>query len=150
MIKKSYILTLFTIVFIMVFLASTGYVEAKLLPRFRGSGGSSAPSISTRAVSSIIVSPRFLPTRNGLKVSFSGLHNASSVNYALTYDTNGKQEGVTGSVNPSEGSTSRDILFGTCSSGTCVNHGKIENMKLEVTSKLNSGKTSIKRYRIRV
>lgn len=131
-----------------IFLLSSTDSHAKVLPRFQSSGGSS--STSARSYSGVSISPKFLPGRNGLRVAFGGLQYATEVSYMLTYETNGKSEGVTGSVKPGEGSTSRDLLFATCSSGVCTNHGKISNMRFEVTSKLKSGKTSIKRYRIRV
>ena len=143
-------LLLFIVVMGVLLLGLTDRVYAKLLPRFQSSGGTSSGPVSTKSYSGVMVSPRFMPARNGLRVSFSGLNNATSVSYTLTYETNGKQEGVSGSVNPSEGSTSRDLQFGTCSSGTCVAHKNIKNMKLEVTCKLTSGKTTIKRYSIRV
>jgi len=109
-----------------IFLLSSTDSHAKVLPRFQSSGGSS--STSARSYSGVSISPKFLPGRNGLRVAFGGLQYATEVSYMLTYETNGKSEGVTGSVKP----------------------GKISNMRFEVTSKLKSGKTSIKRYRIRV
>ena len=127
-------------------------VEARVLPRYRGNSAPvRSPGISTRAANSIIVRPSFMPGRGGLRVGFSNLQNATSVNYVLSYDTGGKTEGVSGTISPSDGtSTSRDLQFATCSSGVCRNHGSISNMKLVITSKLTNGKTSIKRYRIRV
>ena len=146
--KKLALLILFLAVMSAMY---SSIVEAKLLPRFQSSGGTATKPASARSYSTVVTSPRFLPARNGLRVAFSGLNNATSVSYMLIYETNGKQEGVSGSVNPSEGtSASRDLQFGTCSSGTCVQHKNITNMKLEITSHLTSGKTSIKRYRIRV
>jgi len=138
--------------FLSLFLLTSTDTHAKLLPRFQGSSGSSSSSSAAPVASSktVAVSPRYLPGKSGLKVFFGSLQNATSVSYILTYETNGKAEGVSGSVKPSEGNTSRDLLFATCSSGVCNNHGKITNMRLEVTSKLKSGKTSIKRYRMRV
>jgi len=124
--------------------------QAKLLPRFTGSGGTPITRSSVVSSKNVVVTPRFLPGKSGLRVSFSGLSNANSVGYMLTYNTNGKEEGVTGSIDISSNSTQRDLLFSTCSSGVCTNHGKITGMKLEITSKLKSGKTSIRRYRIRV
>ncbi|MBI4137006.1 hypothetical protein HY469_02995 [Candidatus Roizmanbacteria bacterium] len=123
---------------------------AKLLPRYRNSGGSTAP-VSAKSSSGVSVSPSFMPGRSGLKVTFGNLQKATKVSYMLVYETNGKQEGVSGSVSPSDGNTvTRNLQFATCSSGTCVNHGKISNMQFTVTSELTSGKTSIKRYKIRV
>jgi hypothetical protein len=140
----------FIITIPIVFLLNPGYLEAKTLPRYRGTSGTGTSSAVSRPSNTVQISLRFLPARNGVRVSFGGLNNATSVRYMLTYDTNGKSEGLSGSVNPSENSTSRDLQFATCSSGTCVKHANITNMKLEITSQLTSGKTAIKRYRIRV
>lgn len=134
----------------LVYLSLPETAYAKLLPRYRGSGGTSVP-ISTRSYAGVGVSPSFMPGRGGLRVAFSNLQNATSVSYVLVYETGGKQEGVSGSVSSSDGSSVvRDLQFATCSSGVCVNHGKISNMQFTVTSELTSGKTSIKRFRIRV
>jgi len=140
---------LFLILFLVVFIFPSG-AQAKLLPRFTatGSGVSTrAPAVSSK---SVVIVPRFLPARNGLSVSFSGIQNANTVSYMLTYTTNGKEEGVTGSIDTSSNIAKRELLFATCSSGVCTNHGKITNMRLEITSKLKSGKTAIRRYKIRV
>ncbi len=127
-----------------LFLFSQHPVYARLLPRFRGGssrGGSNG----------IGTSARLRPDRQALIVSFSSLSKAKSVNYVLSYQTNGKEEGVAGEINSSAGeSTSRELLFGTCSTGVCTYHTNITNMKLEITSSLVSGKTTIKRFRIRV
>lgn len=137
------------LVLFFLLIATTG-VDAKVLPRFK-SGGSIPARMSggsSRGGSSITVSPSFMPGRGGLHVEFGNLQNATSVKYVLSYETNGKTEGVSGTINPAEGNTSRDLQFATCSSGVCRNHGRISNMKLEVTSKLTNGKTSVKRFRI--
>lgn len=148
--KRSILQLILFFVFAMFVAVLPSAVQAKLLPRFTSSGSGASTRTSAASSKSVVVTPRFLPARNGLRVAFNGLSNAKSVSYMLTYTTNGKEEGVTGSVDPSANSTSRELLFGTCSSGVCVNHGKIVNMKLEITSQLKSGKTSIKRYKIRV
>lgn len=109
-----------------------------------------AGKIITKGVS-ITVSPKLRKDRQALLVSFGNLPKALSVSYILTYTQNGQQEGAGGSVNPSEGNTAtRELLFGTCSSGVCRLHNGISNMRFEVTAQLKSGKTVIKRYRIRV
>ncbi len=139
---------------IVVFLVSlfmlasfTDTIEAKILPRFR-----SASRKSGRVVySGIVVSPRLRPDRNALIIYFANLQKANNVFYTLIYQTEGKDEGVSGMVDASAGNnTSREILFGTCSAGVCRYHHNITNMRLEVVSELSSGKRSIKRYRIKV
>lgn len=120
----------------------------RLLPRFRSSGG----SIYNRPLSSgVAVSPQLRGDKRALVVYFSGLQAATSVTYSLIYNTNGKPEGVGGTIRSSEGNTAnRTLLFGTCSAGVCRYHVNITNMRFEVVSKLTSGKTSIKRYRVRI
>lgn len=132
-------------------LSSVNIVEARVLP-WAKKGGTSAPAkISTQATNTVIVQPGFMPGRGGIRVYFGNLQNAKSVSYTLSYETNGKAEGVSGSVSPSDGnSTTRELLFGTCSTGVCTPHKNIKNMKLEVKSQLTSGKTAIKRFRIKV
>lgn len=132
--------------FIFLFL-HVPFVDAKVLPQSRTqkSGGRVlvGPSIS--------ISPRLRADRSALLVSFGNLQNASSVSYILTYSQNGQQEGAGGSTDPSQGNTaSRELLFGTCSSGVCRLHSGISNMRFEVTTQLKSGKSVIKRFRIRV
>ena len=127
------------------------YVEARVLPRFKSTGSSAPRSISTQASNTVIVQPGFMPGRGGLRVYFGNLQNAKSVSYTLSYETNGKPEGVSGTVSPSDGnSATRELLFGTCSTGVCTPHQNIKNMKLEVKIALVSGKVSVKRYRIKV
>ncbi len=122
-------------------------VEARLLPRFRSS---SAKTVRPSG-SSVIVSPRLSPDRKALNVSFANLNKTSEVTYTLSYQTNGKDEGVYGSIDSSAGnSVTRELLFGTCSSGVCRYHTNITGMKLEVTVELTSGKKALRRYRVRV
>jgi len=131
-------------VFVLLCIFSSHPAYAKVLPRFRGSsarGGSSGVGTSAR----------LRPDRLALIVSLNNLNKAKSVSYILSYQTNGKDEGVAGTIDSSAGdSTSRELLFGTCSTGVCTYHTNITNMKLEVTSSLVSGKTTLKRFRIRV
>ena len=120
-------------------------VEAKVLPRFRGAGGRGV------AGSGIGVFAYLRADRLAMVVNFSNLNKANSVNYTLSYQTNGKEEGVGGAVDLSGGSSaSRELLFGTCSAGVCRYHTGLSNMKMEVTSELSSGKKTLKRFRVRI
>jgi len=122
-------------------------VEARLLPRFRSSSAGSRKG--TR--SGVIVSPRLSADRKALNVYFANLNKTQNVTYMLSYQTNGKDEGVYGSLDSSSGNTvTRKLLFGTCSSGVCRHHTGITGMKFEVTVELLSGKKAIRRYRVRV
>jgi hypothetical protein len=122
-------------------------VEARLLPRFRSSSGAGRKT----AGSGVIVSPRLSSDRKALQVYFANLDKAKEVSYTLSYQTNGKDEGVYGLIDSSTGNTTtRELLFGTCSSGVCRYHTGITGMKFEVTVELPSGKKAVRRYRIKV
>lgn len=121
-------------------------IYGRLLPRFtRLSGGRKV------AGSGLVVGARLRSDRRAINVTFGNLKSVRSVTYTLMYQTNGKDEGVSGSLDSSAGgSVTRELLFGTCSAGVCRYHQNITNMKLEVVSQLPSGKQTIKRFRIRV
>src|SRR5947207_325205 len=79
-----------------LFLTISGtQAEAKILPQALGKS-----SFAPKAVvsSTVIVSPRLRADRKALNVTFSGLTNAISVSYTLTYSQNGQQEGAGGSL----------------------------------------------------
>ncbi|MCX6725946.1 MAG: hypothetical protein NT052_01350 [Candidatus Shapirobacteria bacterium] len=104
-------------------------------------------TVSGRVTSSV----RFKSGRNGIIISLSGLSNAESVSYELTYNTNGITQGAMGTISNITNSTdSRELLFGTCSGGVCRYHTNITNAKLIITSKLKSGTTTRKSYRLKV
>lgn len=113
-------------------------------------GGSSSGSsyyIGARVGSSV----KFNSTRTGLVISFSGLTNATSVTYSLSYESNGIPQGAMGTItNPVVSVDTRELLFGTCSGGVCRYHQNITNAKLVITSKLKSGYTTRKTYLIRI
>ncbi len=123
-------------------------VEAKMLPQAKtGKAISVRQSVST----GIIVSPKLRGDRKALLIYFGNLSAASNVSYTLIYQTNGRQEGAGGSIRQDEGNTTtRELLFGTCSKNVCTYHTNITNMKLEVSGQLKSGKNFTKRYRIKV
>lgn len=121
---------------------------AKTLPQSKGGKRVTVSRKSSGA--GITVTPRLRNDRKALLIYFGGLQNANSVSYMLIYKTNGQEEGAGGSVKPSEGNTSRELLFGTCSKNVCRYHANIANMKLEIQAQLKSGKRLIKRYKIRI
>lgn len=136
-------------VFCLFVILSIDSSYAKLLPQ--AVGKKVVSSNKTSAVSSsVTVSPRLRADRKALLVSFGGLTSATSVSYTLTYNQNGQNEGAGGSITPDSATASRELLFGTCSSGVCRYHTNIKNMKFEVVSKLKSGKVVKRRFGIRV
>ncbi len=138
--------TILILLLVLILISSTSVVEAKILPRFKSSAKKSS------AVSSgVAVSPRLRKDKKALIINFGNLGKAKNVTYTLMYQTNGKDEGVSGSLDSSAGnSASRELLFGTCSSGVCRNHGSITKMKLEVITELTSGKKFLRRFGIKV
>ncbi|MBI2430744.1 MAG: hypothetical protein HYV39_01875 [Candidatus Levybacteria bacterium] len=138
------------ITFFLLFTLFPNPVFAKVLPQARSSGKAVAPRAASSGTN-ISVSPRLRGDRKALLISFGSLQNATNVSYALYYSTLGREEGAGGSVRKEEGSSaSRELLFGTCSKNVCTYHQSIKNMKFEVTGTLKSGKTFLKRYRIRI
>ena len=132
--------------FVLFFLASPNMVFAAK-KRVWGAQSVKVTTTATRPSFSV----RFRSDRRALNVNFYNLTTASSTSYELTYLGNGIEQGVVGSINQTEGSSaSRLLLFGTCSKAVCTYHKNIQNMRLTITSKLNSGKTLIKRYKIKV
>lgn len=125
------------------------YIEAKVLPQTKNKVTKSTPYKTS--TSTVTVSPKLRKDRQALIVYFSNLQNAKSVSYTLIYSTNGQQEAAGGSITPSgQTSTSRELLFGTCSKNVCRYHTNLSNMRLEVNADLKSGKKMAKRYRIKI
>ena len=88
---------------------------------------------------------------NSVILTLLNLSAVSRIDYILSYTANGIPQGVVGSVTPSgANSDSRDLYFGTCSKGVCTPHLNITNASLTVTTKLKSGGTYTKRYRIKI
>lgn len=141
------ILTTATIL-LLLFLLTPPDAFAKALPQARGGAKQTAVR---PAGNNVAVSPRLRRDKHALNIYFSNLQKATGASYTLTYQTQGRQEGAGGSIRQEEGnSTTRELLFGTCSKNVCTYHQGIKNMKLEVTGQLKSGRNFTKRFRIRV
>lgn len=143
--KKILILSLLFVFFSSLSLPS---VDAKLLPQVKGT----KPVSKTKSFAGkgITVYPKLRSDKKALNVSFGNLQNARSVQYNLIYRTGDHEEGAGGTITKQNGSTTRELLFGTCSSGVCRYHTGISNMRLEILTELSSGKKTLKRYRIRI
>lgn len=142
MLKKGVIT--FLIFFILVFFVPES--TAKRLPR----AGSGVKRVRSGGAS-VIVSAKLRADRRAINAYFANLNLASSVTYSLTYKTDGKVEGVGGSIDTAGVySTSRELVFGTESGGVFKYHSNITDAKLEVVSTLKSGKKAIRRFRVRV
>ncbi|HCM37358.1 MAG: hypothetical protein UV61_C0016G0008 [Candidatus Gottesmanbacteria bacterium GW2011_GWB1_43_11] len=88
---------------------------------------------------------------NSIVLSLLNLGKVSKISYTLSYTANGIDQGVVGSLIPTDQTTdSRDLYFGTCSKGVCTPHHNITNATLTVSVTLKSGGVYTKRYIIRI
>ncbi len=132
----------------MIFLCGSVPVEAKLLPRFQGTKTTNRDAVVSTGV---VTSPRLRADHGALIIYFANLQNAVSVNYTLTYRSNGIDQGVGGTLDAASGSSvTRELYFGTCSSGVCRPHAGLTNARLEVSIEMTNGRKILRRYRIRV
>lgn len=120
-------------------------VEARLLPRFQNTSKSGGGVVGPYA------SARLRGDRLALVLTVGNLQKATNAVYTFMYQTAGVDQGVSGSLDSSSGNTvTRELLFGTCSSGVCRYHENLTNMKLEVNFELPNGKHLIKRFKVRI
>ena len=103
------------------------------------------PGAISTGVSSAI---RFLDDRRAIIINLTGLNLANSITYTLTYTANDVPQGAQGTITPAlgENSTIREVLFGTCSKNVCTYHQNITNARLEIVSKLKTGRIIVKPY----
>lgn len=140
--KKIILLIIIGLIFVF-----SGAVKAKLLPRFKKAGSGRQQAVS---YSGLVISPKIRSDRQALIVTISNLQKVNSVTYTLMYQTDGEDQGVSGTLDSSSGtSVTRELLFGTCSD-VCRYHQNISNMKLEIVSLLPNGRQTLKRYLIRI
>lgn len=93
---------------------------------------------------------RYRPDRLGMLLSFSNFVGIESVSYSFTYNTNGLPQGVGGAVTANNNPTSsRELLFGTCSTSVCTYHYNLTDAKLILTANYTNGKKVGKIYRIK-
>ena len=134
---------LFTILFILIIASPTDVFAKKKLPGVttKQSAG------STKGVSTSV---KFTSGKHGIVATFSNLDIASSVSYSLTYSSRGIQEGAGGSLTDLSGTQTRELLFGTCSSGVCRYHKNPKNAHFTVTTALQNGKKVSKVFKLKI
>lgn len=138
----------FLFLFIFTLFLFTEKAEAKVLPQASKAGKQA--TISKSSGGSIGVSPRLRGDRKALIVYFSNLGSATSVSYFLTYKTSTQDEGAVGGLNLTGSTATQELLFATCSKNVCRYHIGINNMRLEISYTAKSGKTYLRKYRIKV
>lgn len=139
--KKNFCLLFFIVLSALFFIQPNPVLAAKKRV-FKSVGSSSA--VGTPAVYLSLRRDRL-----ALNLSFVNLKATKSATYELTYLGSGIDQGVFGSVKPTE-SGRRSLYFGTCSHAVCNPHKNIQNMRLTVKFTLNNGQTISKRYKIKV
>lgn len=103
---------------------------------------------STRGIKAVI---KFRADRRALLVSFSNFNSSiTSVSYLLTYDSAQGAQGGGGAVTAESAGSTRELLFGTSSAGVATYHTGLRNARLVIDTKLKSGPTIRKPYRIKV
>ena len=140
----------FGLVLISLFVFVASPVSAAKKRPSRGWKSSSAPKRSYSRSRGVKTSVKFRSDRRGLLINFGSFGNAVSVTYTLTYTSDGVQQGAMGTATPGTAGQQREVLFGTCSGGVCRYHPNIQNARLIIDSKLNSGITVRKPYRLKV
>lgn len=152
--KKTFLFLTLFLIFSMqavspVYAANTAKKTAK--PTQKITKKTSIKTKKTAAASSLIgVSYSLRKDKKALMVAFSNLKKASNVFYTLSYQTQGKYEGISGTITPSKNQESRQLLFGTCSNKVCRYHKGIKNMRFEISAELLSGKSMNKSYKIKI
>jgi len=141
--RKLIFLTLF---FSFLFLFASPSHALRKRVRKPKKGSSSRVNYSSKGVRARV---RFRSDRRGLLINFSGFDNLKSVSYELLYNGNGLSQGVSGMAVIGDTET-KDLYFGTCSSGACTPHRNITNARLSIISVLKDGTVVLKPFRIKV
>ena len=103
---------------------------------------------STVPVGSFWNKLRLRGDHQALLLSLGGMQHAAKVEYQLTFASNGVDQGINGSHEPSLGNTQKELVFGTCSKADCIAATNITNMVFELRVALENGQTLVKRYQI--
>ena len=135
----------------MISLVKPKGVEAKrLLPQAQPQTGT-IKTTQTTSGTRITTKVKFRSDRKAIIASFSNLGVAKKVDYTLTYSSRGTVQGASGSVKvDAEDPTTREIIFGTCSHGTCRYDSGITNARFVVVTTLQNGKKVAKTFRLKI
>ena len=85
-----------------------------------------------------------------LLLKLVNLSEAKAIDYRLTYNSTQAPQGVEGSLDPTIGSTQKELVFGTCAGTVCTYHTGIADMRFQLTVGLKSGKTLVRKYTIKI
>lgn len=139
--KSVFLIAVFLL--LLVFTPSSAFAAKKFVPK-------TTTSKKTVSSSGIPASVRYRGDRLGILLSFLNFTNLESVSYSFTYTANGTPQGAGGTITAANNPTaSRELLFGTCSSGVCTYHNNLSNARLVLTAKRTNGTAVTKAYRIK-
>lgn len=120
------------------------FAVKKFIPSVKRTVRSSSLKISIPSV------VKFRPDRNGILLSFANFNGINNVSYSFTYNANGIPQGAGGTISANNNPTStRELLFGTCSTSVCTYHHNLSDAKLILRAQYSSGRVITKTYRIK-
>ena len=113
------------------------------------SGGAVAKAKPVPKKANVVIRPALAKNKKSVSVYFANLQKVSSVQYELSYLTNGKPEGAGGTISTKKKySLSRTLLFGTCSNKVCRYHTKLRKATLTVIITFTNGTRLTKIFRL--
>ena len=122
---------------------TTAYAAKKFIPKAK----TASRTTSSGSIPAIV---RYRPDKLGILLSLSNFNGIESVAYSFIYGTNGIQQGAGGTIRADNNPTSsRELLFGTCSTTVCTYHYNLSGARLVLTAKYSNGKTATKSYRVK-
>jgi len=139
----------FILLILIVCLAWVGFQPNPVLAARQRSRKANLGGSAAYAARGVGVTVRFRPDRLGLVLSFFNFENIESGSYELVYDSNGVTQGAGGMIILGD-TSAKELLFATCSHGVCRFHEGITDARLSIVSKLKSGQTVLKPFRIKV
>jgi len=127
--------------FIFIFLFSTPVAAAK--KRL----WASTPIVASGGTPA--VSAKLTGWKQYLNINFRGVAATNGFTYELTFNGNNMEQGVYGTVKPTEGNVTRSLFLGTCSHGACTAFKNINSLRLTVSYTLKSGQSIVKKYKVK-
>ncbi|OGK21852.1 hypothetical protein A3C23_00705 [Candidatus Roizmanbacteria bacterium RIFCSPHIGHO2_02_FULL_37_13b] len=138
----------YSIIIVILFWLCVSSVSAakKILPQAK-----KTTKINKVLVATIAIAPKLRRDRHALIIYFKNLNTANSLTYSLSYDSASGPQGAMGTIN-TEGkySLSRELVFGTASSGVYRYDNNVKNVTLKVSATLKNGKKFGKKYRFKI
>lgn len=131
--RKKIIVVMMTLLFVACWIPSSVGAKAKPAPK----------------KTNVIISPVLAKSKKSVSVYFANLQKVSSIQYELSYLTNGKPEGAGGTISTKKKySLSRTILFGTCSNKVCRYHSKLRKATLTVIITFTNGTRLTRKFKL--